>query len=889
MPDKPEKKLFLIDGHSYSYQAYYGIKELSTPDGRPINAVYGFVNMINKILKEEQPSHIAVIFDFKGPSFRQLEFEEYKAHRKPMPDELREQIPIIKEVLEAYGIPIFEVEGVEADDVIGSLSKDAAQNGLPTFIVSRDKDVKQLLGPQTFIYNTRDGGVYCEADLCKETSLSPCQIPDLLGLMGDTSDNVPGVPGIGEKTALKLLSQWGTLENILDHAGEVKSQKVQNLLQLHAGQALQCKKLATIKTDLSSGPKVRDCIKEPPSQAKLQSIFQHLGFKKFLSGILAQEEKVEYRAVRNEKEFEEFLRSLKKEEEFSLDLESTGINPLLADIVGLSFSWKEKEAFYLPVRVPPGEVHLDWERIKEPLREILEDPRIGKVGQNIKYDLLLLRRAGIRLQGIRFDSMLGAYLLSPGRKGLGLDDLAMEFLGRKNIPITDLIGNGKEQKRMDEVPLPLITVYACEDADVALRLTKVFREKIQEKNLKSLMEEIELPLIQVLGEMEWNGIAVDLPVLEQMSRELEDRLKKLEKEVFSLAGKEFNIASPKQLREILFETLNLPQVKRIKTGYSTDAEVLEELSYLHPLPKKLLEHRQVSKLKSTYVDALPKLVSPETGRIHTSFNQTITATGRLSSSNPNLQNIPVRNPDGKRIREAFVARDQDHVFLSADYSQIELRVMAHLSGDAALSEAFRNDEDIHTFVASEIQGIPKKEVTKEMRRGAKAINFGIIYGLTPYGLSKDLNVSQGDAKRFIDAYFRKYEGVKAYIDRVIEEAQEKGYVTTLFNRLRYIPGINSSDKARKSLSERFAVNTVIQGSAADLMKIAMNRIYQRIEKEGLPCLLLVQLHDELLLEVPLSALEDAKAMVREEMAGAIRFSVPLKVNCSTGKNWGEVD
>jgi len=885
------KKFFLIDAHSHCYRAYYAIPRLSAPDGRPTNAVLGFTNILFKILREQQPDYIAVAFDSEGPSFRHEHYEEYKANRKAMPDDLSLQIEIIKQIVQACNIPTVAKPGFEADDIIGTLARRGAEKNIDIYIATSDKDALQLLNEHVFRFDASDGAVYSAEDLRRDKGIEPHQVIDMLALAGDASDNVPGVEGIGEKTALQLIRQFGTLDNVLANIDKVSGKKRKERLARDADKARLSRDLVTIDTQVDLEIGIEECKRRESDTERLIKIFRELDFKKHAAELsrdaaAAPRKDRAYHLVDTKEKLEAFVGELREVKEFSFDLESTSTRPMQAKIVGFSFSWRDREAYYLPLLAPAGKV-LPEEEVLAALKPILEDKSVGKVGQNLKYDSLVLRNAGVRLNGITFDTMLAAYLLDPGRRRNNIVDLAMDYLGEGKIRTVELLGKGKKQITMDKAPLDLVCTYACEDADVAWRLTKVLKPMLVEQGLDRLLREVEIPLMRVLEEMEWNGVTIDVPFLREMSGDLERKLTELEQRIQDEAGVQFNVASPKQLSKVLFEKFGLTKSKKTTLGYSTSAGVLESLADEHALPAMVLEYRQLSKLKSTYIDALPKMINRRTGKIHTSFNQTITATGRLSSSDPNLQNIPVRTELGRAIRKAFVPSDRNRLMLSADYSQIELRILAHLSEDPALTAAFHEDKDIHAFVASQVYDVDMADVTPEMRRKAKAVNFGIIYGLTPFGLSRGIGVSVAEAGRFIDSYFRRYGRVREYIDATIRQARDRGWVVTMLNRRRNIPTINSSNDQERRFAERIAINTVIQGSAADLIKIAMNNIHSQLVSGGHSAKILLQIHDELVFEIPKAELLFAGRPIEREMIGAIKLRVPVKVNIEVGPNWLE--
>ena len=882
-------KLFLIDGHSHLYRAFYALKGLTTPDGRPSNAVYGFTAMIRKLLQDHAPEYLAVTFDVPGPTFRDEMFPEYKATRQRPPDEFRAQVPMAYDVLEAMQVPILTKPGYEADDVFGTVAREAAEQGIEVFIVTGDKDAQQLLNSRIRILDTMKDVVMSEETLRERDGISADQVVEVMALAGDSTDNVPGVPKVGRKTALKLILQYGTLENVLAHVDEVKGPKLRENLKNFADQARLSKKLVTIDTHVLIEFDLEQCRVKPPAAELLVPVYERLGFRQFLAEFspAPTKEEAAYHLVNTPELFEKFSEQLKQCSRFSLDLETTSASPMAAKIVGLSFSWQEKEAWYLPVRAPLGEKTLSEERVLDALRPILADESVDKVGQNLKYDAVVLRNHGVELRGIVFDTMIAAYVLNAERRRYSLSTLAADMLQYRMIPISDLIGRGKKQITMDLVPVERVCEYACADADIAFRLAVLLEKQLREQDMLDLFTSVELPLIPVLVEMEYNGIKLDVTVLEQMSGWLSEQIGALEKEIHTEAGEEFNIASPKQLSKILFEKMGLPKGRRTKTGASTNSAVLEQLAIGHRLPGLVLEFRHLSKLKSTYVDALPQMVLAATGRIHTSFNQTTTATGRLSSSDPNLQNIPIRTELGERTRKAFVPSEPSLLLLAADYSQIELRILAHISGDQVLRKAFAEDVDIHRFVAAQIHGVAPEEVTSGMRRAAKAVNFGIIYGLTPYGLSRGLRIPVSEAAAFIDGYFERYPGVKRFIEETIDRARKAGFVSTLCGRRRALPALNDENQTSRSFAERAAVNTVIQGTAADMIKIAMHRIHRRLRDERMRTRMLLQVHDELVFELPPDEERQAGSLIKEEMEGALRMDVPIKVQVAVGKNWQE--
>ncbi|MCZ7623542.1 MAG: DNA polymerase I [Candidatus Kuenenia sp.] len=884
------ERFFIIDGHSHCYQAFYAITaKLTTPDGTPANAVYGFTRMLLKLLREQRPDYLALVFDTKYTTNRHQKYSDYKATRKETPEDLQVQIPLIYKVVRAFGIPVYAAKGYEADDVIGSLVTVLEKKEIEVVIVTSDKDLEQLIGPKVKILHAKKGEIIDSDVLFTQKGIMPNQVVDVLALAGDVSDNIPGVPGIGNKTALDLIKKWGSLESVLANVGHISGKKRQENLRTFADQARFSRELLDLYNDIPLTVDMESCRLSTGENIKLRKLFRSFGFNTLLSDMVAtaNTEATHYYLINTIEQFHGFLEQISKKDAFAIDLETTGTDPLKAHIVGLSFSWEQKEAYYVPLMAPENTRHLTADIVLPEIRKVLEDESKKKIGQNIKYDLLVLKKHNIGLKGIYFDSMIASYLLNPAKRNHNLDDIAFEYLSYKTIMIAELIGSGKQQITMDKVPVDKVCQYACQDADITFRLAETMSPLLKKEGLWQLFQEIEIPLIYVLAEMEGNGICINADFLRQMSGDLAAQLQCLEKEIYRVAEQEFNISSHKQLGAILFDKFQLPKLRRTKTGVSTDANVLASLAWRHPLPKLALEYRQLAKLKSTYADALPNLLNQDTGKIHTTFNQTVTSTGRLSSSNPNLQNIPVKTDIGKQIRRAFIPSGKNAVFLSADYSQIELRILAHFSEDTALMEAFREDLDIHAAVASSIYHVPLENVTTEMRRNAKAINFGIIYGLNEYGLSRDTGLSLNDAKDFIDAYFTLYQGVREFRDKVVEEAKEMGYVKTLFNRKRAIPDINAKNKRFRNLAERIAINTIIQGSAADLIKVAMNNIYSKLKCGDYEARMLLQIHDELLFEVGVQALEQTRIMVQEEMGHAVTLRVPVKVNIKTGKNWME--
>lgn len=919
-------KLFLIDAYALIYRSYYAFIKNPRINSKGVNtsAIFGFINTLEDILKREQPTHIAVAFDPKGPTFRHEAFEQYKAQREETPEVIRQSVPVIKEIIQAYRIPILEVPYYEADDVIGTVAKQAASEGFEVYMMTPDKDYGQLVADHIYMYRPKFGGDYevlgVPEVLEKYQLTSPAQVIDLLGLMGDTADNIPGCPGVGEKTAQKLLAEFGSIENLLANTDKLKGAQKKKVEE-NVEQIRFSKFLATIKTDVPITFDAAQCKRVAPDEDRLVELYTELEFKTFINrlkgesaaspaskepaaavqfDLFAAEPAAEletssladiqttphsyYLADTAEKQIA-LCEQLLREKSFAFDTETEGLDPLTAALVGMSFAIREQEAWYVPVPANREEAT----DIVLRLAPALQHPEIEKVGQNIKFDILALRKYGVRVKGPLFDTMIAHYLLNPELRH-GMDYLAETYLKYKTVPIEDLIGpKGKKQASMRTVPVEQIKEYAAEDADVTLRLKHYFAPLLKQEDVESLFFEMEMPLIYVLAEMEATGVKLDTEALKQSSEVLSQQLIALEQSIYELAGQTFNINSTKQVGEILFDKLKLDEkAKKTKTGgYSTSEEVLEKIRGKHPIVGKLLEYRGIKKLLSTYIDALPALIHPETGKIHTSFNQAVTATGRLSSTNPNLQNIPVRDELGREIRKAFIADDDDCIFFSADYSQIELRLMAHLSNDPHMVEAFCSGADIHAATAAKIYGIPVEEVTSDMRRKAKTANFGIIYGISVFGLAERLGIPRAESKELIDGYFQTYPRVKEYMEESIRVAKEKGYVETLFKRKRFLPDINSHNAVVRGYAERNAINAPIQGSAADIIKLAMIHIHQQFEAEHLKSRMILQVHDELNFNVRKEEFDRVKEIVLDCMEHVLQLRVPLIADCGEGKNWLE--
>ncbi len=903
MNELKDKRLFLLDGMALAYRSFFAFirNPLINSKGVNTSGVFGFTNTLLKILKDESPDYIACVFDMPAPTFRHKAYPEYKATRERMPDDLRGQIPVIHDMIRAFNIPLLEKEGFEADDLMGTLARQGEAEGMKVYLVSGDKDLMQLVSNQVFMYSTGKKGpapdIVGIEGVVEKFGVSPEHIIDLLGLMGDSSDNVPGVPGVGPKTAQSLIHEFGSMESLYENVDAVKRDAIRQKLTDFKEQALLSKQLVTLDTDVELNVTLQDLKAGEMHLSQVETLFRDLEFNQLLIEVVSENKQeapkapCDYRTLVDPEEIDDFVQLLQKQSMFAVDLETTSLHHVDAEIVGISFAWEEGKAFYIPLCAPDVEIS-NPEHILQKLKPVLENPNIQKCGQNIKYDWLVFRQAGVDLKGVTFDTMVAAYLINPSSRRYGLDALSLEYFNFTKIPTVALIGKGQKQICMDQVPLQTISEYACEDADFTWRLKEVLEPKLKETETDSLFKDVEMPLVHVLLEMEENGVALDAPFLAEMSQTMQKDMDTLESDIYDIAGEIFNIKSTQQLGNILFEKLKVHEVlgkkraKRTKTGYSTDVKVLESLS-MHPLPRKILDYRQLTKLKSTYIDALPKLIHPKTERVHASFNQTVAATGRLSTSDPNLQNIPIRTDLGREIRRAFVPGDPDNCLISADYSQIELRIMAHISGDETLLESFQNGEDVHSRTASEIFDIPKNEVTDEHRRKAKTINFGIIYGMGQYGLASRLQISNQEAQQFIMAYFAQYPKVNAFMSQIIAQAYKEGYVTTLLHRRRYLPELKSDNRSIREFAERTAINTPIQGTAADLIKVAMIRIAKRLREEKWQAKMILQIHDELLFDVPKNEKDDLTEMVRQEMEGAIKLNVPIKVDIGAGENWFE--
>ena len=918
------EKLFLLDAYALIYRSYYAFIKNPRINSKGLNtsAIMGFLNTLHEVLIKEKPTHIGVAFDPHGPTFRSEAYPAYKAQREATPEDIRQSVPIIKELLQAWNIPILQVDGYEADDVIGTLANKAGQQGVETYMLTPDKDYGQLVNEHVYIYRPRHGGGYevmgPEEVKQKYGIPSTSAVIDLLALMGDSADNFPGCPGVGEKTAVKLINEFGTVEQMLEHVGEIKG-ALQKKVSEHVDDIKLSKFLATIKTDVPIELNMEELKVSSPDEEKLRKLLEELEFKTLANKILKKAETIvkpangqldlfaefanegsnepkfssfetlktvahDYKLVDNEEEMRKLRDFFMTKQFLVLDTETTSTSAIDAELVGLSFSVKEHEAFYVPIPANREEAL----RIVNIFKPLYEEPKILKVGQNLKYDLEVLRNYDITLQGKMWDTMIAHYLIQPELRH-NMDYMAEVYLHYKTVHIDELIGpRGKNQRSMRELPPTEVYEYACEDADITLQLKNKLEPELKKHGCEDLFYQIEMPLMPVLAEMEMNGVCLDTESLAETSKQLTARMNEIEQRIYELAGQQFNIASPKQVGEILFDKLKIVEkAKKTKTGqYVTSEEVLQQLKHKHEIVADILEHRGLKKLIGTYIDALPKLINPRTGHIHTSFNQTITATGRLSSSDPNLQNIPIRGEDGKEIRKAFIP-EPGCLFFSADYSQIELRVMAHLSNDEQMIEVFREGKDLHAATAANIYKKPIEEVTRDERTKSKRANFGIIYGITVFGLAERLDIPREEAKMLIDGYFETFPQVHEYMEKSKEIARQQGYVTTLFGRRRYLPDINSANATVRGFAERNAINAPIQGTAADIIKVAMIHIYERFKKEGIRSKMILQVHDELNFSVYPEEKEQVEHIVLEEMQNAFHMAVPLVADSGFGENWLE--
>ncbi len=931
MTNEP-KKLFLLDAFALIYRAYFAFSQNHRVNSKGMNtsAIFGFTNTLLEVLKKEKPTHIAVVFDTAEPTQRHTDFADYKANRQEVPEDITIAVPYIKRLIEGFRIPVIEKPGYEADDIIGTLARKAEKKGYTTYMMTPDKDFGQLVSEHTFIYKPARLGNGAEVlgpkEVCHKWQIGNVnQVIDILGLMGDAVDNIPGIPGVGEKTAMQLVKDFGSMENLLQNTDKLKGklkEKVENNREL----AIQSKKLATIITDVPVEFEEDRLVMEEPDKNALRELFAELEFRRLAQQILGETlpertavpetngseineglfangngtpaaeetEKPIFKTIKDvvhayhltdtAEKRKKLVTGLLKQEEICFDTETSALDST-AELVGMSFSWKAYEGYYVPVPADPDQAR----KIVAEFKPVFENENIGKIGQNIKYDMTILRSYGTEIRGKLFDTMIAHYLIQPDMRH-NMDLLSETYLGYSPVSIETLIGKkGKNQGSMRDADVNAVCDYAAEDADVTFQLRQKFAPMLDEVKERKLFEEVEIPLVPVLAAMEAEGIRLDKDVLKEFSAGLEVEIEKVDKEIQKLAGTPFNISSPKQVGQVLYEVLKIiEKPKKTKTGqYSTGEDVLVKLVGKHDIVGKILDYRELVKLKNTYVDTLPELINPKTGRIHTSYNQVVAATGRLSSDNPNLQNIPIRTDKGKEIRKAFVPRDKNHVLLSADYSQIELRIMAELSNDSAMIEAFRSGQDIHTATAAKVYGVDAKDVTSDMRRNAKMVNFGIIYGISAFGLAERLNISRTEAKGIIESYFQKYSRIKEYMDESIEKARKQGYVETILGRRRYLRDINSSNFTVRGFAERNAINAPIQGSAADMIKVAMINIHKEFEKKKFCSRMLLQVHDELVFDVHKDEVDEVRPLVEDRMKHALKMEVPIGVESGTGKNWLE--
>lgn len=941
------KTLYLIDGHAQIYRCYYGpFGNLTSPAGEPTKATYGFLQTLLSLIKNKKPDYLAMVLDSgEAEVFRMQISADYKAHRAPMPEDLPQQIKRIVQILNAAGVPILVLPGYEADDIIATYVDKLREADVNIFMVSKDKDLDQLLSEKVRLYDAGKDTVIGPEEILAEKGYTPDKAVEVQALSGDSVDNVEGIPGVGPKTAAKLVMKYGNADEVIRHADEQTPKLKENLIKF-GHRVKVSRQLVTLHRSVPIEVDLEKLAFKGIHRQRVESIFRELGFERLLRQLespgipeapaikpirvpsslfdddeapraMAVQSVLEgqpeaqggtaggpvgdlfshmevpripgkYQLIDDEAKLGEFLRQLQNVQEVSVDTETTSISPMDADLVGMSFSWRTGEGFYIPIRSTAGQTLPD-KMVLDKLRPILENPRIAKIGQNLKYDLVVLRKAGVKMTGLAFDTMIASFLVDPERPSHSMDRLARELLGVQTIPITDLIGTGRKQIRMDQVDTHRVCEYAAEDADIAWQLRDKLLPQLKANDLMPLFTDVEMPLVEVLGEMEFRGVKIDTSVLEEMGRQLDKRIDDLKSEIQERAGHAFNIDSTRQLAEVLFDEQQLPVQRRTKTGRSTDAAVLVELASVsdNPIPKLVLEYRELGKLKGTYVDTLPKMINPHTGRVHTSFNQIGAVTGRLSSSDPNLQNIPMRTELGRQIRKAFVPGDTRCLLMAGDYSQIELRILAHCSRDSALMKAFQEDRDIHAFVASQVFGVPLEQVTSQQRSRAKTVNFGIIYGQGAHGLAQQTGMSIPDAKDFISKYFQSYPGIKKFLDECVQFAEKHGYVRTLMGRRRPLVEIRSRNPGLRAQAERFAINSVIQGTAADMMKKAMVDIHRRLQAENSGTWMLIQVHDELVFEVPPDQVEAEARRVHDQMAGALPLDVPVKVDLSWGSNWLE--
>lgn len=898
-----QPELILIDGSSYLYRAFYvpQLKRMQTTSGQPTGAVFGIINMIKSLMSEYPESHIVAVFDAKGKNFRHDLYEEYKANRPPMPDELRSQIDYVHRGIKAMGLPLVAISGVEADDVIGTYAKQASDAGKTVLVASGDKDLAQIVTDRVNLIDTMKKVIMDVDGVIEKFGVRPNQIIDFLTLTGDTSDNIPGVPKVGPKTAVKWLSEYDTLDGVIENADQIGGKVGENLREFIPQLPLS-KDLVTIRCELELDPALEELHAKEPDTDTLIDIYQTLQFKKWLGELgetlqagsgaaqIGEFKPGKYSTILNESEFEDWVSRLAASEGFAFDTETTSVHAQAAELVGLSFAIEAGEAAYVPVAHSylgaPDQLNRDW--VLEKLKPLLEDPNLPKIGQNLKYDMSVLANYSIAMRGVQFDTMLESYVLDSVSSRHDMDTLSETHLGHTPVPFTEVAGKGKSQLTFDQIELEKAAHYAAEDADVTLRLHHVLMPQLTAKpGLHKIFTELEMPLVSVLSRIEDNGVLIDDAMLLQQSQQLAMSMQESESRAYELAEGEFNLASPKQIQEILYDRMGLPVLKKTPKGAPSTAEdVLQELALDHELPRLILEHRSLGKLKSTYTDKLPTMINSRTGRVHTSYHQAVAATGRLSSSDPNLQNIPIRTQEGRRIREAFIAESGCHI-VAADYSQIELRIMAHLSGDDTLLDAFQHGLDIHRATASEIFSVALDDVTDEQRRHSKAVNFGLIYGMSAFGLSKQLNVERKQAQSYIDQYFAQYPGVKAYMENTRETARERGYVETVFGRRLYLPDINAKNHNVRQYAERTAINAPMQGTAADIIKMAMIAMDKWIRREAPEIKMVMQVHDELVFEVPDNLVDSGCESIRDIMQQVATLDVPLLVDVGRGSNWAQ--
>ena len=876
--------LYLIDGNSYVYRAFYAIKGLTNSKGFPTGAIYGFTNTLLKIIKEKRPDGVVVSFDSPELTERHRIFKEYKAHRPETPNELVQQLPYIRETINAFNIRIFEVPGYEADDLIGTIAKEAAGKGVDVFIVTADKDMLQLVDRNIKVYDAAKDRILDEGYVKGKFGVGPDRVTEFMALTGDAVDNIPGIKGVGEKTARELLTNFKSLNEILEHPELIKKEKLRSLITDNADIARLSQRLATIDIAVPIDIDIKEFALKEPDWLRLLPLFKEFEFSSLMKLIPSgKPADTNYEALLSVEKLKEVAASIKKE--FAFDTEATGKNPLTDSLIGFSLCTGKETAYYIPLghSYSGAPEQIDKKEALNLLTPVFEDTNTAKIGHNLKYDIMMLRKEGINTNGRLYDTMIASYLLNPNKPNHSLDEVSFEYLSRRKKTFAEVLN---KRNSFADVGVEEATAYSAEDSALAFELKEVLFTMLKDSGLESIYFDIEMPLIQVLSDMEEAGVKIDVDKLNDISKELSRELDSIQRRVYFLSGEEFNINSPKQLAKVLFHSLGLKPGKKTKTGFSTDVGVLEELALSHELPREILNWRSLNKLKTTYVDVLPSLINPETGRVHTSFNQTVTATGRLSSSDPNLQNIPIKGEWGKRMRETFIPEKGD-ILLSADYSQVELRILAHLSKDEVLVEAFRNGTDVHTKTAAEIFGVAIDRVTPDMRRTAKTVNFGVIYGISPYGLSEALAISRDGAKKYIEKYFERHSGVKKYIETTLHDVKEKGYAVTLSGRRRPIPELKSQNSNIRSQGERLAVNSPIQGTAADIIKTAMINIQRKLKQNQLKARMILQVHDELLCEAPESETDVVRDIMKTEMEGVTKLEVPLKVDIGYGKNWAE--